>query len=238
MDLSINYHPTADELKVIDRLLKKEPNWLDNWKSIKKKQKTEPGTVFTLLCDGKPIGFRSQYYYDGVVYFLVFWIDKSYRRKGLGIEYFHMLLEHFSEEGYIAVVAHPVTDDGMGFCRKAGFVPRHVHKNDFDDEFYYLPVPPYTLPEVRSELADNYLKASYRYNVQPFYLSLDRDFTAHPAVYDIPYDYEVEICVDGKKTKKDVIKYLSEDMHLNYRRNSEFIILDKNIELPPQFIKQ
>lgn len=237
MDLSINYNPTADELKVIDRLIRKEPSWLDNWR--REMREYEQGTIFTLLCDGKPIGFRSQYYDDAVVYFSVFWIDKPYRRKGLGITYLNMLLEHFSEDGYIAVVAHPVTNDGKGLCKKAGFVPRHVQYNRFDSEYYYLPVPPYTLPEIRSELTDNYLMASFQYedNIQPFYISLDRDFTAHPAVYDIPYDYEVEICLNGKKTNTGVIKYLSEDIHLNYRRESNFIVLDKNIELPLKFIK-
>lgn len=235
MDLSINYNPTADEIKVIDSLLLAEPSWHDTWEVAKRDQSRTSGCIFILLYDGKPIGFRSQFYDDRIVHFWACWIDIPYRRKGLGVQYLHMVLEHFSMEGYVAVVAEPVTPDGEGLSRKAGFVTRQTLMNKSDVRYRYLPLSPYALPKIESMLHDNYLKIWDRYgtNKTPFYISLDRDFTKHPIVCDILGNCEVEFCIDGQTRKERCVKYLDTKFGFTLLNDSTggFIVLDKPIKL-------
>ena len=75
------------------------------------------------------------------------------------------------------------------------------------------PLPPLSFAEY-GENAINYLKyndiCSLRHSKKC--ISLDQNFNAHSVVLDIPYDWQVEIVLNGKQIQ-DKAKYLFNELY-------------------------
>lgn len=237
--LSIEYHPTDEQLVTIGKLVKKEYDarkrdgygWWDNWCSAVEYHKKYGDQIYILLLDGKPIGFRSHVLYSSYVELNIFWIDVPYRRHGLGMRYWDMLTKRYAELGLAVARAEPVTPDGYAFVRKAGFQPQLFDK--FDTDYHYLVLPPYSLAKEYSELSDNYLVFYKKYGADntKHYISLEQNFELQPCVCRIHYDDIVEVHLNGQVIGvPEKIKYYACDYGILNYKDSKYLLLDKNLE--------
>lgn len=236
MDVTVNYNPSQDDIRVIKNLLVKEKEEgqkktpLYNWESIILPAIDEDRFV-ALYHAQNPIGFAVwRDCGEKIVEIEHIWIDKKFRRKGIGKIFQNILTDFFRRGEFLIIEILCVSVEGEKVSESVGFISL---ENEYggDDRRKYLPLGNCrTIKTAESYICDCpefyicYYKETEREQCKkiPLYGNLQK----MPVIVDIPGDWRVEFICNGKVVKEGTSKYLFKRM--NYKHLlGRYAIIDK-----------
>lgn len=244
--LSIHLHPSRSVLESFLPALKNEygetgSGIYGNWDVITKRQKND--NCFTLLCDGKPIGFLTWYREEKVTTLEIMWLHPDYRKLGFGFRFQGIIEKEFRKRGDVALSLFCSTLDGLHLACKGEYTPVSRMARFENAKIHLGLTASYIkiLKNTRFYLegrSDFYIEAFEKNgDIKPFrIIPLDADFVSYPTFFHYEGNWECNVVHNGKVIFHSAMEDLLYDLKAKIF-GYKVACLDKAVSIPRHWVK-
>lgn len=197
MRTTVDFHPSENDISVIQMLAEKEKGMrfslYHNWDIAKGYYKE--GHFSVLKLNSRPIGYSAWREYDNEYVKIEFiWMDSFYKKKGFGQEFQIQLSKYFQKFGYAVIVVSCASNEGDKLSKRMGFIPcEHEYCDNNNDR--YLPLNPYQTATFISDTSKicKYIEYGSEASSIVRKVSLDNISQSSPLLIDIPSNWNIKL---------------------------------------------